>query len=186
MEKAHPGVQDIFYQVFDKGTIKDGEGRDIDFKNTIIIMTSNVGTDTTMQLFEDPDTAPTATGLAKALKEDLLKVFKPAFLGRLNLVPYLPLDHDKLSLIARLQLARIAKRLTQHYQATFSYSEQVTELIVSQCQDAGAGARTIHNILQSQLLPDVSIQLLQRIAQQLPIETVELDVVDGKFTYHIN
>jgi len=185
MEKAHPGVQDIFYQVFDKGTIKDGEGRDIDFKNTIIIMTSNVGTDTTMQLFEDPDTAPTTAGLAKALKDDLLAVFKPAFLGRLNLIPYLPLDDDKLGLITALQLQRIAKRLNQHYKAQFSYSKDVTELIVSQCQDAGAGARTIHHILQNQLLPELSVQLLERIAQQQAITTVQLQVEDGKFDYLI-
>src|SRR5690606_12917985 len=105
------------YQVFDKGTIKDGEGRDIDFKNTIIIMTSNVGTDTTMRLFEDPETAPSTTGLAKALKDDLLAVFKPAFLGRLNLIPYLPLDNAKLAIIAGLQLGRIEKRLSRNYRA---------------------------------------------------------------------
>lgn len=186
MEKAHPGVQDIFYQVFDKGTIKDGEGRDIDFKNTIIIMTSNVGTDTTMRLFEDPDTAPSTEGLAKALKDDLLKVFKPAFLGRLNLIPYLPLDNDKLALITGLQLKRIEKRLQQHYRAQFSYSPQVTELIVSQCQDAGSGARTIHNILQNQLLPELSVRILQRVAQQQPVAVIELNVADGVFSYAVN
>jgi type VI secretion system protein VasG len=186
MEKAHPGVQDIFYQVFDKGTIKDGEGRDIDFKNTIIIMTSNVGTDTTMRLFEDPDTAPSTEGLAKALKDDLLKVFKPAFLGRLNLIPYLPLDNDKLGLITGLQLKRIEKRLQQHYRAEFSYSPQVTELIVSQCQDAGSGARTIHNILQNQLLPELSVRILQRVAQQQPVTAIELQAVNGVFSYTVN
>lgn len=183
MEKAHPGVQDIFYQVFDKGTIKDGEGRDIDFKNTIIIMTSNVGTDTTMRLFEDPETAPSTTGLAKALKDDLLAVFKPAFLGRLNLIPYLPLDNAKLAIIAGLQLGRIEKRLSRNYRAGFSYSPQVTELIVSQCLDAGSGARTIHNILQNQLLPELSVRILQRVAKQLPVSAVALDVQDGVFSY---
>ncbi|MCS4307854.1 type VI secretion system protein VasG [Rheinheimera pacifica] len=186
MEKAHPGVQDIFYQVFDKGTIKDGEGRDIDFKNTIIIMTSNVGTDTTMRLFEDPDTAPSTEGLTKALKDDLLKVFKPAFLGRLNLIPYLPLDKDKLALITGLQLKRIEKRLQQHYRAQFSYSPQVIELIVNQCQDAGSGARTIHNILQNQLLPELSVRILQRVAQQQPVTVIELNVADDVFSYTVN
>ncbi|MDP5134783.1 type VI secretion system ATPase TssH [Rheinheimera baltica] len=186
MEKAHPGVQDIFYQVFDKGTIKDGEGRDIDFKNTIIIMTSNVGTDTTMRLFEDPDTAPTTEGLAKALKDDLLTVFKPAFLGRLNLIPYLPLDSDKLALITALQLKRIEKRLNQHYRATFSFNAEVTDLIVSQCQDAGAGARTIHNILQNQLLPELSIRILQRVAQQEAVSAINLQVENGAFIYSVN
>ncbi|MFT7195269.1 MAG: type VI secretion system protein VasG, partial [Rheinheimera aquimaris] len=186
MEKAHPGVQDIFYQVFDKGTIKDGEGRDIDFKNTIIIMTSNVGTDTTMRLFEDPDTAPSVEGLAKALKDDLLTVFKPAFLGRLNLIPYLPLDNDKLALITTLQLARINKRLRQHYKADFNYGKDVTDLIVSQCQDAGSGARTIHNILQNQLLPELSVRILQRVAQQQPVSHILLQVADGKFDYSVS
>lgn len=186
MEKAHPGVQDIFYQVFDKGTIKDGEGRDIDFKNTIIIMTSNVGTDTTMRLFEDPDTAPSIDGLSKALKADLLNVFKPAFLGRLNLIPYLPLDSDKLALITTLQLNRIEKRLSEHYRASFSFNDDVIELIVSQCQDAGAGARTIHNILQNQLLPELSVRILQRVAQQEQVSEIKLDVVDGAFNYSIS
>lgn len=186
MEKAHPGVQDIFYQVFDKGIIKDGEGRDIDFKNTIIIMTSNVGTDTTMRLFEDVDTAPSIDGLGKALKDDLLKVFKPAFLGRLNLIPYLPLDDDKLSLITGLQLNRIAKRLQQHYRASFSYGADVVAKIVSQCQDAGSGARTIHNILQNQLLPELSVRILQRVAQQQSVNQVQLQVVDEQFDYQIN
>ncbi|GAA0543710.1 type VI secretion system ATPase TssH [Rheinheimera aquimaris] len=186
MEKAHPGVQDIFYQVFDKGTIKDGEGRDIDFKNTIIIMTSNVGTDTTMRLFEDPDTAPSVEGLGKALKDDLLTVFKPAFLGRLNLIPYLPLDNDKLALITTLQLARINKRLRQHYKADFNYGNDVTDLIVSQCQDAGSGARTIHNILQNQLLPELSVRILQRVAQQQPVSHILLEVADGKFDYSVS
>ena len=186
MEKAHPGVQDIFYQVFDKGTIKDGEGRDIDFKNTIIIMTSNVGTDTTMRLFEDPDTAPSIDGLAKALKDDLLKVFKPAFLGRLNLIPYLPLDDDKLALITRLQLARIQQRLQQHYRAEFTYCDEVIGLIVSQCQDAGSGARTIHNILQNQLLPELSVRILQRVAQQQSVQSIQLQVEAEQFSYSVN
>ena len=186
MEKAHPGVQDIFYQVFDKGTIKDGEGRDIDFKNTIIIMTSNVGTDTTMRLFEDPDTAPSIDGLAKALKDDLLKVFKPAFLGRLNLIPYLPLDDDKLALITKLQLARIRQRLQQHYRADFTYSDEVIGLIVSQCQDAGSGARTIHNILQNQLLPELSVRILQRVAQQQSVQSIQLQVEAEQFSYSVN
>lgn len=185
MEKAHPGVQDIFYQVFDKGTIKDGEGRDIDFKNTIIIMTSNVGTDTTMRLFEDPDTAPSIDGLAKALKQDLLQVFKPAFLGRLNLIPYIPLDDAKLARITVLQLGRIEKRLQQHYQASFSYSDDVISFIVNQCQDAGTGARTIHNILQNQLLPELSIGLLKNIAQAIDVNHIKLEVVDDCFKYTI-
>ncbi|MBV2129700.1 type VI secretion system ATPase TssH [Arsukibacterium indicum] len=186
MEKAHPGVQDIFYQVFDKGTIKDGEGRDIDFKNTIIIMTSNVGTDTTMRLFEDPDTAPSVEGLGKALKDDLLQIFKPAFLGRLNVIPYLPLADDILAKISRLQLQRIEKRLQQHYGAAFSYQQPVIDAIVSRCQDAGSGARTIHNILQNSLLPELSVLILQRSARQQPIGHVTLRVTDEHFDFAVD
>ncbi|WP_372626654.1 type VI secretion system ATPase TssH [Arsukibacterium sp.] len=186
MEKAHPGVQDIFYQVFDKGSIKDGEGRDIDFKNTIIIMTSNVGTDTTMRLFEDAETAPSVAGLTKALKDDLLQIFKPAFLGRLNVIPYLPLDDDKLAMISRLQLQRIERRLQQHYSADFSYQSGVIDAIVSRCQDAGSGARTIHNILQNTLLPELSVMILQRRAQQQTIEQVQLSFNGETFDYHID
>ena len=185
MEKAHPGVQDIFYQVFDKGTIKDGEGRDIDFRNTIIIMTSNVGTDTTMRLFEDPDTAPSPVGLAKALKDDLLEVFKPAFLGRLNVIPYLPLDAEKLALIAELQLKRVVKRLDANYRMVLNYDESIISAIVDQCNDAGSGARTIHNILQNQLLPDLSIQILGRIAEMKPLNEASVTLENGKFVYDL-
>ncbi|MDX1538022.1 type VI secretion system ATPase TssH [Arsukibacterium sp.] len=186
MEKAHPGVQDIFYQVFDKGTIKDGEGRDIDFKNTIIIMTSNVGTDTTMRLFEDADSAPSIEGLGKALKDDLLQIFKPAFLGRLNVIPYLPLADETLAMISRLQLQRIERRLQQHYNAGFSYQPSVIDTIVSRCQDAGSGARTIHNILQNSLLPELSVLILQCSARQQPIGHVTLSVNDEKFDFIID
>ncbi|KKO46682.1 ATPase AAA [Arsukibacterium ikkense] len=185
MEKAHPGVQDIFYQVFDKGTIKDGEGRDIDFKNTIIIMTSNVGTDTTMRLYEDPETAPSVAGLTKALKDDLLQIFKPAFLGRLNVIPYLPLADDKLAMITRLQLQRIEKRLQQHYGASFNYEQAVVDAIVSRCQDAGSGARTIHNILQNSLLPELSVLILQRSAERQPVSRVQLNFIAENFDYLI-
>ncbi|KKO50636.1 ATPase AAA [Arsukibacterium sp. MJ3] len=186
MEKAHPGVQDIFYQVFDKGTIKDGEGRDIDFKNTIIIMTSNVGTDTTMRLLEDPETAPTIAGLTKALKDDLLQIFKPAFLGRLTVIPYLPLADDKLALITRLQLLRIEKRLQQHYGASFSYDQAVVDAIVSRCQDAGSGARTIHGTLQNSLLPELSVLILQRTAQRQTVDRVRLRFCEEMFNYSVD
>src|SRR4029077_5579687 len=107
MEKAHPGVQDVFFSVFDKGNMKDGEGRDIDFKNTIIIMTSNAGTDLISKLCADPETAPDAAGLAEALRPELLKIFKPAFLGRVTLVPYFPLSDEIIRSIVELQLGRI-------------------------------------------------------------------------------
>ncbi len=185
MEKAHTGVQDIFYQVFDKGTIKDGEGRDIDFKNTIIIMTSNAGTDTTMQLFEDEKTAPSITGLRKALQDDLLTYFKPAFLGRINVVPYIPLTDDMLNEITKLQLARVGVRLTSHHQAKFSYSDEVVDKIVSLCQDAGSGARNIHNILQNIMLPELSVKILNKMVTNKKTSSVAITVKGDEFIYKV-
>jgi type VI secretion system protein VasG len=185
MEKAHPGVQDIFYQVFDKGMIKDGEGRDIDFKNTIIIMTSNAGTDTTMALFEDEQITPSINGLRKALQDDLLGYFKPAFLGRLNVIPYIPLTQQMLNEITKLQLLRIGNRLSDHYQATFSYSDDVVSQIVSMCQDAGSGARNVHNILQNTMLPDLSIKILQNMANNKKTSNVIVNIVKEEFVYKI-
>src|SRR5262249_34775589 len=136
MEKAHPGVQDVFYQVFDKGQLRDGEGRDIDFKNTIIIMTSNAGTETIAKLCADPETMPDASGLAAALRPELLKVFKPAFLGRVTVVPYFPLSDTTLRLIIKLQLQRIQRRIADTYKAGFAYSADVVEAIAARCTEA--------------------------------------------------
>ncbi|WDE03283.1 type VI secretion system ATPase TssH [Thalassomonas viridans] len=185
MEKAHPGVQDIFYQVFDKGAIKDGEGRDIDFKNTIIIMTSNVGTETTMELFADENTAPSPSGLAKAIQDDLLGYFKPAFLGRVNVVPYVPLSRDMLSDIAQLQLARVAERLEKYYRASFDYSPQVVDKIVAMCRDAGSGARNIHHILQNTLLPELSVRILEKMATNELTTSVKVNIKGGEFNYKV-
>lgn len=182
MEKAHPGVQDIFYQVFDKGLIKDGEGRDIDFKNTTIIMTSNVGTDTTMRLFEDIETAPSIVGLTKALQSDLLQYFKPAFLGRVNVIPYLPLDMDKLKHIASLQLARISQRLQTQHQIEFKYQEDLLNYIIERCNDAGSGARTIHNLLQNKLLPEISVVVLEQLVEQKKPYAIAVNIEDEQIT----
>lgn len=186
MEKAHPGVQDIFYQVFDKGTIKDGEGRDIDFKNTIIIMTSNVGTDTTMSLFEDEESKPSIKGLLKALQDDLLASFKPAFLGRINVIPYIPLSDDILSEIASLQIAKIVKRVNKHYDAELKYENDVIEYIIDNCQNAGSGARNIHTILQNKLLPLLSEVLLSSMIDDKKINSIKLAVKDNEFNIELN
>ncbi|MEL0603101.1 type VI secretion system ATPase TssH [Pseudoalteromonas undina] len=186
MEKAHPGVQDIFYQVFDKGTIKDGEGRDIDFKNTIIIMTSNVGTDTTMGLFEDEESKPSIKGLLKALQDDLLASFKPAFLGRINVIPYIPLSDDILSEIASLQIAKIVKRVNKHYDAELKYENDVIEYIIDNCQNAGSGARNIHTILQNKLLPLLSEVLLSSMIDDKKINSIKLAVKDNEFNIELN
>ncbi|MCW1720145.1 type VI secretion system ATPase TssH [Pseudoalteromonas sp. A3] len=186
MEKAHPGVQDIFYQVFDKGTIKDGEGRDIDFKNTIIIMTSNVGTDTTMSLFEDEESKPSIKGLLKALQDDLLASFKPAFLGRINVIPYIPLSDDILTEIAAIQINKIIKRVKKHYNAELVYNNSVIEYIIANCQNAGSGARNIHTILQNRVLPLLSEVLLSSMVSYEEINSISLLVRDNEFELELN
>ena len=186
MEKAHPGVQDIFYQVFDKGTIKDGEGRDIDFKNTIIIMTSNVGTDTTMSLFEDEESKPSIKGLLKALQDDLLASFKPAFLGRINVIPYIPLSDDILTEIAAIQINKIIKRVKKHYNAELIYNDDVIEYIIANCQNAGSGARNIHTILQNRVLPLLSEVLLSSMIDDKEINSISLLVKDNEFELELN
>lgn len=164
MEKAHPGVQDVFYQVFDKGQLRDGEGRDIDFKNTVIIMTSNAGTDAISKLCADPETMPDANGLAEALRPDLLKIFKPAFLGRVTLVPYFPLGPDSLKLIIKLQLGRIQRRIAENYGAQLNYSPEVVDSIAVRCTESESGARNIENVIARGLLPELSARFLEKMA----------------------
>lgn len=172
MEKAHPGVQDVFYQVFDKGTIKDGEGRDIDFRNTIIIMTSNAGTDTTMELFQDPELAPDIDGLKTALRDDLLESFKPAFLGRVNVIPYIPLNREVLKGIAGIQLNKIGKRISSNYNAEFDYSDELISSLIDNCNEEGSGARAIQTIIQNSLLPKISDEVLKAISNDKAINKV--------------
>jgi len=187
MEKAHPGVQDVFYNLFDKGTIRDGEGRDIDFKNCVIIMTSNAGTDTIAKLCADSETMPDAEGLAEALRPELLKIFKPAFLGRVTLVPYFPLSDETLREIIKLQLGRIQRRIAENYRASLRYTPEVIEAIAARCKEAESGARNIENVLSHGLLPEISAQFLQRMANQETVRDVSLSLDSGgAFTYTIN
>ncbi len=187
MEKAHPGVQDIFYQVFDKGTLRDGEGRDIDFKNTIIVMTSNAGTDTIMKLCADPQTMPGAAGLAEALRPELLKTFKPAFLGRVTLVPYLPLGDEALKTIVELQLGRIGRRVQENYRARFECSPELVASITARCHEVETGARTIDHILNRTLLPELAAEFLSCMAEGKPVTAVKVALDDtGRFRYEIS
>jgi type VI secretion system protein VasG len=163
LEKAHPGVQEIFYQVFDKGTLRDGEGRDIDFKNTVILMTSNAASDVVMKLCADPDTMPEADGLAQALHPELLKVFKPAFLGRLNLVPYFPLSDSVMKQIIQLKLGHVERRIQGNYQAEFSYAPELIQTIAARCTEVETGARNIDHIINRTLLPELSAEFLSRM-----------------------
>jgi type VI secretion system protein VasG len=186
MEKAHPGIQDVFYQVFDKGTMKDGEGRDIDFKNTIIIMTSNAGTDTIARLCADPDTAPEPQQLLEAVRPDLLKVFKPAFLGRVTTVIYYPLSERVLRMIVGIQLNRIRKRVKEAYGVPFDVAPEVTEAIVARCHEVESGARNIQAILNRTLLPELSALILERLASGGSVGSVHVGMGgDGSFAYDI-
>ena len=187
MEKAHPGVQDIFYQVFDKGAMKDGEGRDIDFKNSVIIMTSNAGTDTVMKLCADPETRPEPAALAEALHNDLLKVFKPAFLGRVNVIPYYPLADDVMRGICELKLKAIRRRVEGAYKASFEWTPEVVAAVVDRCHEVDSGARNIDRVLSGTMLPDLSTQLLARMAEGQPVDrvTVDWDSKAGGFSYSI-
>jgi len=186
IEKAHPGVQDIFYQVFDKGTLRDGEGRDIDFKNTVLLMTSNAGTELMMNLCADPETCPDAEGLGAALHPELLKTFKPAFLGRLQVVPYFPLTDEVLRKIVVLQMERIRERVKASYDATFDYSDDLVAGIAARCTEVDTGARNIDHILSRTLLPELSAQFLGRMAEAKPIRSARVTLADdGAFAYEI-
>ncbi len=186
MEKAHPGVQDVFFQVFDKGNMKDGEGRDIDFKNTVLIMTSNAGTDLIAKLFADPETAPDAAGLAEALRPELAKYFKPAFLGRVTIVPYFPLSEDIIRKIVVLQLDRVGKRVRDAYRASFSYAPELVDVIAARCTESSSGARNVENILSRTLLPELSAEVLGRLAVGETITQVAVGLKpDGAFSYQV-
>jgi len=178
IEKAHPGVQDVFFQVFDKGTMKDGEGRDIDFRNTVIIMTSNAGTELIASLFADRETAPPPAALVEALRPELVKCFKPAFLGRLAIVPYLPLAPDTLREIAMLQVERVAARVSARFGAVVEQGPGLIEFIGAQALDASIGARGIESLLTDTLLPDLSAQALSRMAEGAAVQRVVIEA-DG-------
>ena len=187
MEKAHPGVQDIFFQVFDKGNMKDGEGRDIDFKNTVIIMTSNAATDLITRLCADPDTMPDAAGLAEALMPELMKTFKPAFLGRVTLVPYFPLSPDIIKKIVELQLNRVRRRVQESYGAKFLWDGSLIDTIAARCTETSSGARNVEKILSRTLLPELSAEVLSRLAEGSAIDSITVGVdTAGSFQYSID
>lgn len=186
MEKAHPGVQDVFYQVFDKGHMKDGEGRDIDFKNTVIIMTSNAGTDLIMNLCADPDTAPDAAALSEALHAELLKSFKPAFLGRITTIPYYPLNDEIMRRIIRLKLSKVVRRVRENYAASLLYSDAVVDAIAARCTEVDTGARNVDKILNHTLLPELSTEFLTKMAEGVELKSVKIDASEKGFTYDLS
>jgi type VI secretion system protein VasG len=186
VEKAHPDVMELFYQVFDKGVLEDGEGREIDFKNTLILLTSNVGTDIIMKLSTDPETRPGPEGVIEALRPELLKVFKPALLGRMVIVPYYPITDEIMRGIIKLQLARIQRRVTENHGASLSYDDGVVTAIANRCKEVESGARNVDHILTRTLLPEMSAQFLARMAVGEQIMSARVNVDEkGEFHYEI-
>jgi type VI secretion system protein VasG len=183
VEKAHPDVHEMFFQVFDKGYMDDSEGRYIDFKNTLILLTTNVGTDLITTLSEDEETKPDSESLAQALRPDLLKVFPPALLGRLIVLPYYPLSPTMLQGIVRLQLNRIVKRVRENHDVAFTYSPAVVDLIVSRCNEVASGGRMIDAILTNTMLPELSIELLTRQIAGEEIEAIAVGTDGTGFQY---
>ena len=185
VEKAHPDVHEIFFQVFDKGVMEDGSGRRIDFRNTLIILTTNAGTDMIMDAAASGAQKPDPEALAVELKPHLLQVFPPALLGRIVTIPYYPLSGDMLGAIVRLQLDRIGKRIRDNHGARFSYDDAVVEKIVSQCNDPDSGGRMVDNIVTNTLLPALSQQILGKAIAGQQIEEARVGVESGEFSYAV-
>ena len=186
IEKAHPDVHELFFQVFDKGFMNDAEGRHIDFRNTIILLTSNVGTDLIATLTEDEELAPTPDGLAEALRPELLKVFPPALLGRLLVLPYYPLSKPVLAGIVRLQLNRIVRRVAEQHGIVLTIDDAVVDHIVARCTQAASGGRMIDAILTNSLLPDMSIALLDRRMRGEEVATITVEMAGDTLSYRFD
>ena len=183
VEKAHPDVHEIFFQVFDKGVMEDGEGRLIDFKNTLIILTTNVGTDLIMGMCKDPLLLPDSDGIAKALRAPLLKTFPAALLGRIVVIPYYPLSDDMLGRIIRLQMDRVVARISSNHGVQLNYGEDVVKLIASRCTEPESGGRMIDAILTNTVLPQISREFLTRMSQATATAAVTIGVAGGDFEY---
>jgi len=186
VEKAHVDVQELFYQVFDKGMLQDSSGNDVNFKDTIILLTSNVGTDTIARACAAGKKRPDPAALQEAMRADLLKAFKPALLGRMTIVPYFPLDDETLKQIIKLQLGRIEGRVRANHRATFAYDAGVVDAIASRCKEVESGARNVDHILTGTLLPQISQEFLTYMAEGKTIESVHVGVNEkGDFVYAV-
>ncbi len=186
VEKAHSDVHEIFFQVFDKGIMEDGEGRLIDFKNTLILLTTNVGSELIMNLCKDPELMPSPEGIAKSLREPLLKVFPSALLGRIVTIPYYPLSDEMIANICRLQLGRIEKRIAANHKLPFVFDDSVVKLIVDRCTELESGGRMIDAILTNTLLPSISREMLTRLMAGSKIAQVRVGVENGEFSYQFD
>ncbi|SDK88798.1 type VI secretion system protein VasG [Pseudomonas delhiensis] len=186
VEKAHPDVLELFFQVFDKGVLDDGEGREINFRNTVIILTSNVGTDRIMQWCLGAEAAPAPAEIVEGLRDTLNQVFKPAFLGRLNIVPYYPVQDAVLQRIVALKLERLRQRFERNHQATLSFDAELVPAIAARCTEVDSGARNIDNILSGTLMPELAQRVLERMAQGKPLQSLSVRLgKDGDFAYRI-
>jgi type VI secretion system protein VasG len=193
VEKAHPDVLELFFQVFDKGMMDDAEGREIDFKNTIIILTSNIGSAIMMQaclnLTQEDGTVlplPTVDELDQKIRPQLVKAFKPAFLGRLKVIPFYPISDDVLVEIIKLKLGKIQKRIAINHKAELVYDNKLVEAVLARCTEVDSGARNVDNILNGTLLPEVAETVLSRMAQGQSFEKIKVSAhKDGQFKYEV-
>lgn len=188
VEKAHPDVMELFFQVFDKGVMDDAEGREIDFKNTIIILTSNVGSSQMMQacLNKSGDELPTPEELEALIRPQLMKAFKPAFLGRLKVIPFYPIPDDVLVQIIELKLKRIQKRISVNHKADFSHDEALVEAVLARCTEVDSGARNVDHILNGTLLPEIAESVLARMAEGAAIAKIKVSAnKQGQFRYTV-
>ncbi len=187
IEKAHPDVTELFYQVFDKGMLEDGEGRKIDFKNTLIILTSNIGTELIMErCYHDPAKAPDAHTLKTLLTPVLQKRFKPAFLGRLQVVPYYPIHDDVMRRIIRLKMDRIAERVRANGDIALTYGDELVDMVAARCTEVDSGARNVDHILTDTLLPDLSRRILEKMAAEEQIRTIHVTTGAKGFEFQFN
>ncbi|HOI51980.1 MAG TPA: AAA family ATPase [Azonexus sp.] len=188
VEKAHPDVLELFFQVFDKGVLDDAEGREIDFRNTLIILTSNVGSSQIMQacLNKPAEELPAADALAEALRPVLFKSFKPAFLGRLKVVPYYPISDAVLLQIIELKLRRIQARIAANHKAEFSWDDKLVEAVLARCTEVDSGARNVDHILNGTLLPEIAEAVLTRMAEGTAIGRIRVSAAkNGNFKYSL-
>jgi len=187
IEKAHPDVLELFFQVFDKGVMDDAEGREIDFKNTVIILTSNVGTDTIMRLCMGVDEAPDPDDLVEVLRPELQNAFKPAFLGRLKVIPYYPIRDEIMRRIIELKLGKIRRRIAENHRAELVYDDSLIAAVAQRCTEVDSGARNVDHILAGTLLPEIAETVLARMAEGARITTIDVGVSEnGGFTYAIS
>lgn len=189
VEKAHPDVLELFFQVFDKGVMDDAEGREVDFRNTIIILTSNIATQSIMQacLNKTAEELPDPERLAEAIRPQLFKAFKPAFLGRMKVIPYYPLPDDILASIIRLKIERIKKRVEENHKAEFNYSDEVVEAVLARCTEVDSGARNVDHILSGSMLPEIAETVLARMAEGKSVRKMKVGVdKNNDFSYRVS